>query len=38
MAILLGQANVKGNFGSKPTADDGLLPQVTPAPTTTTGG
>jgi hypothetical protein len=38
MAILLSEPNVRGNYGSKRTADDGPLPQVTPTPTTTTGG
>ncbi len=38
MALLLSEPGLRGNYGGKPTAKDGPLPQVTPTPTTTTGG
>ena len=37
LVILLSEPAVTGNFGTKPTAHDGVLPNVLPAPTTTGG-
>lgn len=37
LAILLGDPSVTGDFGTKPTAHDGVLPEIV-APVTTTGG
>jgi hypothetical protein len=38
LATLLSDPTTRGDFGAKQTAKDGPLPDVTPVPTTTTGG